>query len=319
MAQAINQISLYKKMDKELSEKVNLEIEIPRIYYIENNENKEIEIEANFNNVLAINSVDSMWSPNENDLNIKQLFKFNQPDILYGKNGITMDDNKIGLAVHIHSRNSNFQQTLDISSIPNTGSSFEVEFNHKFNMGTLRGNIIIDFFLYLKELVQYDIQHANKIGMVLSEGNIHSLELITDGDGSAFPMSEFEDKDGPLWKLEKNWIEPNIDMFDISNVNLSLNTSHKLFEQVKAGKTRAARAIMGDIMINAISMIIQEVILIEKYTIDDKDDVLPGSILQAVQYWVNTFEVETKSLFTISNSLRRYWDKQMLEGEKSDD
>lgn len=120
-------------------------------------------------------------------------------------------------------------------------------------------------------------------------------------------------------EIRKNWIEPNIDMFDISNVNLSLNTSHKLFEQVKAGKTRVARAIMGDIMINAISMIIQEVILIEKYTIDDKDDVLPGSILQAVQYWVNTFEVETKSLFTISNSLRRYWDKQMLEGEKSDD
>nr|WP_263314752.1 hypothetical protein [Mammaliicoccus sp. Marseille-Q6498] len=319
MAQSMNQISLYKKMDEELSKKVDLKIQPPKLYYIDDSVNKEIVVNEDFDDILTINSYDSMWSPNENNLNVKQLFIFNSPSALYGDKGVTMEGNEIGLGAHIHSRNSNFQKTLHISTIPNIQDTKYIEFSHVFNMGTLRGNIVIDFFLYLHKIESYNNIQADKVGMVLSEGNIHSLEVIVDGEGSVFPISEFEDKNGPLWKLDKNWIEPNIDMFDISNVNLSLNTSHALFEQVKSGKTRASKAIMSEIMLNAMSMIIQEVLIVENYSLDGEDEILQGSILQAVQYWVNAFEIDTTSLFSISNSIRNYWDKKMLEGEKSDD
>ncbi|MEB8068151.1 hypothetical protein [Mammaliicoccus fleurettii] len=319
MVQTINQISLYKKLNEKLAESVNIDISYPNINYIDKNEKKDVIVNEGFNDVLTINSFDSMWSPNENNLNISQLFVFSHPNLLYGTDGITMNGNEIGIGAHIHSRNSSFQKTLHVISIPEQEEEFEAKFTHNFNVGYLRGSIIIDFFLYLKKITNYDNKQANKVGMVLSEGNIHSLEIVVDGDGSAFPMTEFKDKNGPLWKLEKNWIEPNLDMFDVDNVSLSLNTAHPLFEQVKSSKTRASKAMMDDIMINAMSLIIQQVLLVEKYSIDTEEELVQGSILQAVKYWVSTFEVDTTTIFTISNSLRTYWSKQMLEGEKSYD
>lgn len=317
MVHTMNQISLYKKLDEELAEMVDIDIYHPNINYLDKNEKKEIILSEELDGILAINSFDSMWSPNENNLNISQMFKFSNPNFLYGEDGITMNGNEIGIGAHVHSRNSNFQKTLHIMSIPNQTKNFEVLFTHNFNVGSLRGSIVIDFFLYLKSISHYNNKQANKVGMVLSEGNIHSLEIIVDGDGSAFPMTEFKDKNGPLWKLEKNWIEPNIDMFDVDNVSLSMNVLHPLFEQVKASKTRASKALMDDIIINAMSMIIQQVLFIENYSIDSEDEYIQGSILQAVKYWVSTFEVDTTTIFSISNSLRTYWNNQMLEGEKS--
>lgn len=319
VAQTINQISLYNKLDEELSEKVGVEIKPPKLNYTNNDETKEIILDEEFDGVLTINSFDSLWSPNENNLKISQMFTISNPKLLYGENGITMEGNEIGLGAHIHSRNSNFQKTLHINTIPNQEECSELIFTNNFNIGSLRGSIIIDFFLYLKDIKIYNVKHANKVGMLLSEGNIHTIEIIVDGDGSSFPMTEFKEKNGPLWKLERNWVEPNIDMFDVDNVSLGLNVIHPLFEQVKGSKTRASKAMMDDIMINAMSMIIQQVLLIEKYSIDSEDELIQGSILQAVKYWVGTFEVDTSSIFMISNSLRAYWSTQMIEGEKSND
>ena len=43
---------------------------------------------------------------------------------------------------------------------------------------------------------------------------------------------------------------------------------------------------MNHIIMQAMALIIQEVILIEQYSIDDEENLLPGTILSAVSYWV---------------------------------
>lgn len=151
--------------------------------------------------------------------------------------------------------------------------------------------------------------------MILTEEDIYNLTIIVDGEGSAFPISEFNEKNGPLWKLDKNWTDALEDTFDSSNVNLSLNIGHPLFAQIKDGKTRGNRILMGDIMIQSMAMIIQQVLLIEERNIDELDEASTTSILAVVKYWTQTFELDTSSLFSIMNSLRGKLERDMMGGE----
>lgn len=313
MVQSTNQISLYRKMSEKMSKEVDISISLPELTYTENDETRIVSIEENFEGIIKINEHDAMWSPDQHELNITQNFEFKNPAILFGKQGVTMPKNKIGLGVHMHSRTSNFQKTISVGSISNSSTPINIKFNYFVPISKLRGNLVLDFFLYLKENIDHCLQHASTVGMILSEGDISNLEIIIDGEGSIFPMSEFSDKNGPLWKIEKNWIEANLDTFDSSNVNLSLNVSHPLFKTIKTGKQTASRAMMGDIMVQAMALIIQQVIIIEKNEPEDFSDALPNSILSAVDYWISTFELDTSSLFAIINTLKEYWDRKMLE------
>ncbi|MDK2845114.1 MAG: hypothetical protein PWP69_1906 [Enterococcus sp.] len=313
-----NQISLYKKIDDQLIDSAQFSIGQPRLSYKMGNEIKDIELSDEIQEIIQINEYDSMWSPNENNLIIMQELSVITPSVFFGDEGVTGDNNKIGVAVHIHSKSSGFQKTIDIGIISNQNNPVRLNLHEEFPVATLRGILNLDFFFYLKEVNEVNIFQAKHEGMILSEGNIHSLIIIIDGEGSSFPMSEFEDKQGPLWRLEKNWVEANLDTFDSSNVNLSLNTAHPLFEELKKDFRKVNRALMGDIMIQAMSMIIQQTVIIEGNSLDNEDDVLTGSILAAVKYWVSAYEVDISDMFSIQNSLRGKLDRQFLEGGQND-
>ncbi|WP_413367297.1 hypothetical protein [Lysinibacillus sp. 3P01SB] len=315
----VNEIALYNKIDEEMAEQAGLRIEEPVLFYKDNGEERIIPLGDSFEGLVQINEFDTMWSPNEHNLEIKQRFIIENPHILFGCDGVTMEGNKIGIAVHIHSKSSNFQRTIQAGEIVNIEKSQVIDFYYEFPVSTIRGIIELDFFMYLKESSTQHPLHASKAGMILSKGNISSLIIVVDGEGSTFPITEFDDKNGPLWKLDINWVEANIDAFNSSNVTLSLNTAHPLFEQIKSGKMPISRAMMGDILVQAMAMIIQQVVIVEKNSIEESEEIMPGSILSAVQYWVSTFEVDTSSLFTITNTLREHWDRQMIQGGSQDD
>ena len=315
MIQSTNQVSLYRQIDSIMAEEAGIEVSTPQFFYSTSDGLKEIELDEKFENVLTVNEFNTEWSPNENNLIVKQKFTFADPSVLFGDEGVTMEGNKIGLAVHIHSKTSSNQKKINFGSLLNTQNKMEVQFEYSFPKDSLRGNIEMDFFVYLQHSVETRPYHANEIGMRLSEEDLYNLVIVVDGEGSAFPITEFNDKNGPLWILEKNWADATEDIFDSSNVNLSLNIAHPLFEQIKVGKTKVSRALMGDIMVQAMSMLIQQVLIIEENTLDAVDESFSNSILAVVKYWVTTFEVDTTSLFTIMNSLRRKLDQEMLGGE----
>lgn len=43
---------------------------------------------------------------------------------------------------------------------------------------------------------------------------------------------------------------------------------------------------MNHIIIQAMAMIIQQVIIIEECSVEDEENLIPGTILSAVSYWV---------------------------------
>lgn len=315
MIQSANQVSLYRKIDQEMLERAGFKAGQPQFFYNSSEGLKEIEINENFDNILTVNEFDTAWDPSEHDLIIRLSFIFHNASALFGEEGVTMGSNIIGTAVHIHSKTSSCQKNISFGSISNNNDEVEIIFEHEFPKGSLRGTIDMDFFIYLKKMTESHPYHADKVGMRLSEEDIYNLSIVADGDGSIFPMTEFSDKNGPLWMLEKNWADAGEDVFDSSNVNLSLNTAHPLFEQIKGGKTRAAQALMNEIMINAMSLIMQQALIVEENDLNSVDENYSNSILAIVKYWVDTFEVDTTSSFTIMNSLRRNLERKMLGGE----
>ena len=306
-------------MNENLREKVGLTALKPIFSYFVDNKKKFIELNKEFESVFTINEYDSEWSPDDNNLEVIQKFTFNNPSFLYGEEGITMGKNSIGIAARVYSKMSNFQKTVPFGTVPNSDEPISLEYCINFPKSSIRGDIFIDFFLYLKKVNEINPLQASKAGMILSENYIGNLVIVVDGIGSTFPMTEFEDKKGPLWKLENNWVDASVDSFDSSYVNLSINVAHPLFEQLKSGKQSASRALMGDIMIQAMTTIIQQVVIIEKNSLEENNDSLPNSILNAVQYWVSTFNIDISSLFSIMNTMRSYWDRQMITGGKNND
>ncbi|RIP34986.1 hypothetical protein BUZ14_07385 [Staphylococcus gallinarum] len=320
MIQSVNQISLYKKIDEKLLNVSGIKFHPVELSYdnLSNNDEQYIDVSNVENKEFQINEFDAMWSPSENNLRIKQTLTIDNPSKLFGDDGITCIGNVIGIAAHIHSKESGFQKTVNFDSIRNQNEKKEININYQFPTSTIRGVVHLDFFFYLKEVNDTRPYFANKSGMLLSGEGFNSIDLIIDGSGSSFPMTEFEEKDGPLWKIEQNWADPEEDTFEASNVNIALNIKHRLFPELKKETRVINQAMMMSIMTQAMSLITQQVIIIEKHDVEDEESLIPGTILSAVSYWVKTFEIDTTNIFSIQNSFMKNIERQSLEGDNND-
>lgn len=307
-----NQIELYKKVTVEMLEEAKMRIDFPVISYQTDTGDEFNYKHENEERVILMNEVDAMWTPTHQNLRISQSIYLDNPKILFGNTGVTALGNTIGFSAHIYSQSSGFQKTVSFGSLESSDNNKVITFQHEFAPGTLRGIVEIDFFMYVKDLKVKQLFQAPMIGMKLNACSLGDITLFIDGDGSVFPISEFEDPKGPLWLLEKNWIEPQIDTFDITNVNLILNTAHPLFNQLKEGKTKVYKRFMGEIITQSMAMIIHEVLFVENIDEEQFKDAEPNSIIAAVDYWIKTFEIETSSMFAVSNSLRKYWEDKLM-------
>ncbi|WP_436865597.1 hypothetical protein [Mammaliicoccus sciuri] len=305
MKQSINQVALYRKIDEAKVEEAQIHFSPLNLSYDRSNdEPQNIDLTTLEDNAeIQVNEFDSMWSPNDNNLIINQTLYIDNPKSLFGDNGVTCEENSIGFAVHIHSRTSNFQKISPIGSFSYNDENVEIEFEQVFDAKAIRGTVNLDFFLYAKKVVKEAPFFANKSGMRLTKEDLNSFSIIVDGAGSTFPITEFSDKTGPLWKVNKNWIDASEDNFESSQVNISLNTEHKMFKNINKNQGEANKMLMANITLTGIAMIINEVINVEKCNVEDEDGVIPGTILAVVSYWIKTFNVNTTSLFTIQNSL----------------
>ena len=316
MKQSTNQVALYRKIDEAKIEEAQVHFSPLELFYNDSNEDdpKPIDMNSLEDADIQINEFDSMWSPHENNLNIKQTLLVDNHKVLFGDEGVTCKENTIGYAVHIHSRNSGFQKILQIGSFRYNDENVQINFDYNFKAQSIRGTVNLDFFLFVKQANETKPFFANKPGMKLTLEDLNSFSIIVDGSGSSFPITEFSDKDGPLWKVNKNWTEASEDNFDSSQLSLMFNTKHSMFNKINKGEGQANKMLTGTITLQAMAMIINEVINVEKNDIEDEDSLIPGTILAVVSYWVETFNIMTNDMFTIQSSLFETMEKEMVQG-----
>lgn len=300
------QITLYKMIDHDLLEDVDCRITERSLSYENNNIESEQIIEVPINETqLIINEVDTNWSPIEHNLKIEQEFIFSNPNKLFGEQGVTNIKNTLGVACHIYSKTSNFQTTIHVGDIFNTDQETNILFQYEFEPNSIGGSIYLEFYIYLKEVDVKESFTANDVGTNLMVEPLEQYVIIIDGSGSEFPIEEINDVMQPLWRVEMNWTDIYEDLFNSNSVRIILNQAHELFGQLMNQRNRINQYLMSDIIMSSIAMVIQEAIIADKNEFNEDIDYQPGSIAQVVWYWISTYEVNTESIETISNSLRK--------------
>ena len=319
---ASNELSLYRKITANVIDSAGIKADLPHLFYTDSEEERlEIKVSDSDNSVIEIN--DGNWSPVENNLIYQQKFIVEHPDKLFGVDKITDYANKIGLAAHIYSRSSFFQETIAVPvDIVNDMDEVQIDFKHAFTAGSLRGYLCIDFFLYLKELNVRQSFQADRIGMNLCHEDLYKARIVIDGDGIMFPITEYKDPGGPLWTIERDWHDPSMDEFDVTNVRVKLNTANPLSKQVFKSTGRMANELMSTIMVQSIAMIIYETTLDmqRNYGGMDKVEAIEGSILEVVNDWIVEFNIDTSNIMTIVDSLQNgeLYEKLQLRGVNDD-
>lgn len=312
----MSNIQLFRKLTPGLLKLSNASIDNFSLQYLDDDEMKIVELQ-DWNGQLTFGSIFEVrvheksedWTPEEHNLEIRCTLNINDSSTFFGVERLTHFNNKLSLVCQIQSPSSSFQYSQIIGDINYPSTSLPI--NIGFPANTLRGMVMMNFFVYLKENNEEGNFQASKVGLYLHDTPLFSIRAYVDGDGSMFPMSEFEDPNGPLWKLTLNWIDASTEMFDISTVNLSLNTKHDLFKEIKKTTSRYAKRLLIDMMIHTLSMVIQQAVIVEENAIDSKD-FIPGSILEVVDYWISTYEVDTTNIASVHNSIRQYFEREKL-------
>ena len=308
-------IPLYAVITKSLQRTVGYKSTSLHVMYT-NRDGEEYEFDINSaikSDPIVINDFDPRWSPEDNNLILSMAFSFNKPSGLFGYSGVTASTNKLAVGYTIASKTSGFQETCKIDSIPNQDSECIIEFEKNFHKGLLRGSFSIEFFIYLEEISIHLDGQAGIVGTHMTTDPLLTYQFIVDGNGSMFPIVEIDRPGDPLWNLDIQWSDPMVDTLDESSVILKLNSAHPRFNGIVDSRTYSDRYIMKEILIQVMTMIIQQALQIEGYDITDFEDAENGTIAKMIWYWVKSFNIRTsKSEFdavSISNSIRMNEDK----------
>lgn len=308
------QISLYNTIDEELLNLAGYERIAPTITYHDLLDTTEQVIDfPNSGTQIIINETDNSWSPIEHNLIVEQHISLKNPSVFFGNNGVTNASNTLGIACQIYSKTSHFQKTIQFAEITSDMDQFNESFLYEFEPDTIGGSVFMNFYIYLKEIKVTDPIHANTVGTNLMNDFLQNISIIIDGNGSEFPIMEINDPTQPLWRVEMTWTDLNEDLFNTNSVRLILNQGHELFNQLMNQRPRINQYLMNDIIISAMTSVIQQAILIDGNEFRSEEDYQPGSIAQVIWYWISTYEINTESLDSIANSIRKNADP-FIEG-----
>lgn len=306
-----NTVSLFNKFYKDDLDNLDISIEDLKIstnIRNANNDQNWIKLQNLKEQTILLNKHDAGFSPTDNELIFSISFRINKPELLFGENGVTLKNNEIGIAVTLSSNKSSFQRTLRIGTLKSFNSNKSFEFIYHFKESFLRDSIRIDFFFFLASNKKTHKNHSDLIGSRLSD-NFATFTLLVDGDGSIFPITEFSEHGGPLWKFNKFWTDANEDSFDIDNLSLSLNNKHKYFEKLVESNTLESKRVLKEILSSTLELIIYETCLEIK---EDSNEINSNSISSVVDYWTRNYNINTNSLTDIRNSIQVFLEKESI-------
>lgn len=296
-----NILTLHRVIDMDLLKEMKVEINSFELFYNEQEEvNKPITVNDIRDTKLYLGEVQEYWDPNIHNLNIYRTIIINHPEGLFGINGVASETTELGIAYHIHSKTSGFQKIGDTGIVLTNESEqeFPVEFNYEFSPASVKGEVNIDLFVYVKSAGEESLRFANEKGVEL--GIIDHFQLIVDGDGSTFPIVEVERPGKSLWQLVMKWNDVTTDPFDVEYVRVEINKNHYMYDYIFKD-TKPSVFLLSEIMSNVMSQVIYNVVNDESFT-DSPDDT--ESIANVVSYWLSTYDVDISSLEHISYSLR---------------
>ncbi len=311
----LSNISLFPTITDELLAKVRFQKSEYSFFYIRDDEKYELLAEEIDNSTifLKITDPEGIWNPDDYNLGISRKYSLRTYQSLFGKDGIACSNAKLGLAIVWTSSDSKQRGVIHVGEIQNSNSDIELNVEYEFPVAQLRGDIEFTTVVYIKEsgTPKNDEEHlANSYGYLL--GELDKVVIRLDGNGSVFPMYEVTDPGQPLWYLKCDWEDPTYEQF-ADCVSVNINTAHKNYKFLDKTKRTFDEELLKDIMASALTIVIMK--LKDQNTYWDQtinnSNLAPGSVSEAVYYYISTLEWDVSSPELISLTIRKFLDQRM--------
>lgn len=308
-------LNFYPQLDDKLYNMIGYSKELYKASYTNENTTCKLELEnSDGTHIFEVRDDKCCWEPDTFNLKLNQTYIINNPEFLFGKDGIVCENAEIGLAVLWMSKTSN-QRGVEIISTINKNSIHPLKsnLNIEFDKGQIKGQIRLRTVLYLKNkgIPQSGEEYLCNIeGAIL--GELDEDEFIIDGNGSVFPIVQVDQQSSPLWWVNCDWQDPMIDEFSEENVRICLNSAHPNFKKLNIEKGLKESPLLLEIIASAIQIIIEKI-----KDSEDINEILSGngfdegSIAAAVYYFKETFDLDISSSERLAISLRKYLDNRI--------
>lgn len=311
-----NKILLYRQFSPDLAEQSGFKATAPMFSFIKNGSLTYLDIvDSDKKNQFYIDDIEEGWNASENDLRIERKYSFSDISKLFGDSGVLATDGEIGIAAHIFSQTSGYQENVSFGVLSPYQQNGEYIFQKSFEPAFLKGTLKVEIYIYVKKLGQPGPLFADMVGSKL--GTLSSFEIIVDGDGAVFPIVEVDKPGNPLWSLV---VIPGVDFatdqFSADNARLELNKKHPMFNKLTEAKTQLANYLMIEILANAMTQLIY--MGREELESLSSDDFVQGSLAAAINYWIETFELDIDSFSETNSQLRLRLEETMKEDKSND-
>lgn len=289
---------------------------LPEFKYVKDGVTMTLDYDDQDSSSYSLIDKEGFWNPDDYGLELKWEITCGDGSALYGaynyETACACDDALIGIALSWYSQDSKRRNTIPMGEIRNTNDMQNVVCLYSFEKSQLRGKVGFSLILYLKcpGCPQEDETHfANEQGYVL--GTIDEFSIILDGNGSYFTISEVSMPGEPLWKVEYDIDDPTNDSFS-DCVSIILNSSHPQYKYIRRNDPQFNIQLLIEIMSNSIATVIETVRSVDK-DFDCINNPEEGSVAQALLYFKNVLEWDFTNPITISNSIRKYLEKNIDE------
>jgi len=300
-------LNFYPKLTEELTLKVGFTATGYVFSY--QSDGREYNLESRLadaanNEVILVSDERNEWAPETHDLCIRRKVSIYNPNFLFGPNGLAGQSAELGLAMLWTSKSSNQRGVYEIGSVRNIPGPLVYSFSYAFPPGSLRGRVQLQIILYLRtpgDINDFERHLANETGTVL--GTLDNFTIVLEGSGSVFPIVEVPEPLQPLWWVRCDWVDPQVDAFEVDNVRICLNSAHPEFKLLKENDNTV---LLREIIASAMQLIVEKVkesgnwdeIIIGKNCEN-------GSIAEAVHYFVSAFGWDTSSPERLAATIRK--------------
>lgn len=266
-------------------------------------------------NTFSLFEENGHWNVDEHNFGFSRSYKVRFQNCLFGRDGIVCQNAELGIAIVWTSADSKQRGVIPAEgSIKFSNDSTEIIIEHLFDKAQLRGCVSLQTVLYIKKPgTPFDDEGhlANTYGFIL--GELCSETLLLDGDGSEFPILITKDPGQPLWWVKCEWDDPTKDLF-AESVLIVLNEAHKDFIFIDNKSPNYNQAMAKEIFSQALLIIITKLKQDEAYWNDtiNGNDLGPGSVSEAIAYFVNALNWDLQSVENTSLSIRKFFEGKSL-------
>lgn len=284
---------LYKTIDRETLDKLN--IVIKRNYYYYNSDNIKKNIEEiqfdKYTNVFKLEDPDFEWNNKMHSLYIDIELSMNNTNLLF--DSFCCKDAILGIGIEWKPEKSRIRNCKKIGELCNNidNYNFKVE---KILIDDLNSNVDFSWLIYVAKPGNDNSRkmYGNSRGLILGDGPL--WKIIVEGEGSVFPIREISLQNEPLWSYYCDFDDIYEDSFSDENIKIIINKNHRLYQYIHHSNPKFDKNVFIEVLSSALVMLILEIKNKNKenrdeYNIDFSKKGQKNSIYSVLKYYNDTF------------------------------